>query len=108
MIRTHGGGFLNVAATTMVRFAPGQAPPMATDDALDTVLDCYGPWASHALWDYCRVVLLQAAAGFPLRPPLEIPVTTPEPVCVTRAMQRNNNEKPPGKPAPPPPGDEDE
>lgn len=95
MIRIHSGGFLTVASTAVLRFAPGHAPPLTTSDERDAALNYYGPWASHALWDYCRVVLLQASAGFPLHPALEIPVLTPTPVCVTEAMRSEDDEEKP-------------
>ena len=86
ILQPTGDWFVTVAGRAVVRFRPGDAPDLGSDNALDETLRQFGPWAAHALWDHCRGVLVQASSSFPFE--FSLPTITPRPVLVTKAMQR--------------------
>lgn len=89
------GFFFSVAAEACLGVHPDHLSAMNDDDDLDEALERYGPWASHALWDFCRPALLQLMSGFPLQAPLDIPISTPEPLLLTKRLQREADQRHP-------------
>ena len=80
--------FVSVAAQAYIQFPPGAEPRLDTDHDIDAALQTYGPWVSHALWDYCRLFLMQAMGGLALRAPVDVSISTPEPQLITSRLKR--------------------
>lgn len=80
--------FVSVAAQAYIQFPPGAVPRLDTDHDIDVALQIYGPWVSHALWDYCRPFLFQVMSGLALRTPVDVPISTPEPKLITTRLKR--------------------
>ncbi|GAT01214.1 hypothetical protein [Mycolicibacterium fortuitum] len=80
--------FVSVAAQASIQFPPGAEPRLDTDHGVDAALQIYGPWVSHALWDYCRPFLFQVMSGLVLRAPVDVPISTPEPKLITTRLKR--------------------
>lgn len=79
--------FVSVAAEATIRLRSDQNLLEDTsDEARDALLLTYGPWVSHALWDYTRPFLLQATSGLIIQSPVSVPVKTPRPTLRTTAL----------------------